>query len=163
LAAWQRLGVLSPGAYTIRVLDVAGLAGWLLWNMIGPVYLALVIFFLLFLLRLLLRSTWAAAAVCVALAGLTNLADPDPLLATVSAMALVSSGLWVMVRFGILPFTLVLLLQIVGLQAPLTSDLSAWYASRGLIVVALVLTLAAWSFRNALGGRKVLQEDFLEH
>src|ERR1022692_4476875 len=68
-----------------------------------------------------------------------------------------------MIRFGILPFTLVLLLQIVGSQAPLTSDLSAWYASKGLIVVALVLALAVWSFRHALGGRKVLQGYFLKH
>ena len=67
-----------------------------------------------------------------------------------------------MVRFGILPYTLVLLLQIVMNQAPLTSDLSAWYASKGLVVVALVLGLAVWSFRNALGGRKVLHGDFLE-
>jgi hypothetical protein len=45
---------------------------------------------------------------------------------------------------------------------PLTSDLSAWYASRGLVAVALALALATWSFRHALGGRKVLSEGFLE-
>jgi hypothetical protein len=45
----------------------------------------------------------------------------------------------------------VILLQLVGSQAPLTSDLSAWYASKGLIVVGLILVLAAWSSRNALG------------
>ncbi|HYL77610.1 MAG TPA: serine/threonine-protein kinase [Bryobacteraceae bacterium] len=163
VVAWQRLGDLTLGGYTIRVLDVAGLTGWLLWNMIGPVYLALVIFFFFFLLRLALRKTWAIVAVCVALVGLGNLAGPDPLVATGFVMALVFAGLWVMIRFGILPFTLVLLLQIVGSQAPFTSDLSAWYVSKGLVVVALVLALAVWSFRNALGGRKVLQGDFLEH
>jgi hypothetical protein len=47
-------------------------------------------------------------------------------------------------------------------NAPLTSDLSAWYADKGLIVVALVLVLAIWSFRNALGGRRVLKGDVLE-
>ena len=67
-----------------------------------------------------------------------------------------------MIRFGILPHTVMILLNIVGSQAPLTSDLSAWYASKGLIVVALFLTLALWSFRHALGGRKVLPGDFLE-
>jgi len=44
---------------------------------------------------------------------------------------------------------------------PLTSDFSAWYAHIGLIVVALVLALAVWSFRNALGGRKVFRDDLL--
>jgi len=47
-------------------------------------------------------------------------------------------------------------------QTPVTSDLSAWYASKGLIVVALVQALAVWSFRNALGGRKVIKGDFLD-
>jgi hypothetical protein len=139
------------------------LAGWLIWNMIGPAAFALGIFFLFFLFRLVLRNTWVAAAAYVALFGGLSLTDPDPLLATVLAVVVLSSSLWVMIRFGILPFTLVLLLQIVGSQAPLTSDLSAWYASKGLIVVALVLALAVWSFRHALGGRKVLQGDFLEH
>ena len=45
---------------------------------------------------------------------------------------------------------------------PLTSDFSAWYASRGLTMVALTAALAIWSFRHALGGRKVLAESFLE-
>ena len=54
----------------------------------------------------------------------------------------------------ILESTLLLLL--------LTSDFSAWYASRGRTAVALTLALAVWSFRNALGGRKVLSERFLD-
>jgi len=163
LFEWQSLGVLSPQLFTIKVLDATGLAGWLIWNMIGPAAGALVIFFLFFLFRLVLRNTWAAAAVYVALFGGLSLTGPHPLPATVLAVVVLSSSLWVMIRFGILPFTLVILLQVVGSQAPLTSDLSAWYASKGLIVVALILALAVWSFRNALGGRRVLQGDFLEH
>jgi serine/threonine-protein kinase len=162
LVAWQSFGRMSLGGYTTRVLDPAGLAGWLLWNMIGPIFLALITFFIFFLLRLVLRNTWAAAAVCVVLDGLANLSAPDPFLSAVLGMMLISSGLWVMIRFGILPLALLILLELVGLQAPLTSDLSAWYASKGLIVVALILGLAVWSFRNALGGRKVIKEDFLE-
>ena len=155
--------VLGPSPYTINTLDGVGLLGWLLWNVIGPAAAALIFFFIFFLLRLVLRNTWAAAAVFVALFGGPGLAAPDPLLATVFSVVMYSSSLWVMIHFGILPFTLMLLLQIVGSQAPLTSDLSAWYASKGLIVVALILALALWSFRNALGGRKVIQGDFLEH
>jgi serine/threonine-protein kinase len=162
LVDWHSLAVLSVSPYTINTLDAAGLVGWLLWNMIGPAALALGIFFIFFLVRLVFRNTWAAAAVYVFLFGSLSLTDPNPLLAVVSAVVPLSLSLWVMVRFGILPYTLVLLLQIVMNQAPLTSDLSAWYASKGLIVVALILALAVWSFRNALGGRRVLPGDFLE-
>ena len=68
-----------------------------------------------------------------------------------------------MLRFGILPGTLIVLISVamVG-TSPLTSDLSAWYASRGLIVVGLTLALAIWSFGHALGGRKVFKDGFLD-
>ena len=163
LIDWQRSGVMTMSTYTIYTLDAAGLVGWLLWNMIGPALLALIAFFLVFLLRLVFRRTWVAAAVYVVLYAALSLAGADSLPHIALGMALIVSGFWVGLRFGILPITLVLLLQLVGSQAPFTSDLSAWYASQGLIVVALILALAVWSFRNALGGRKVLQEDFLEH
>jgi hypothetical protein len=68
-----------------------------------------------------------------------------------------------MIRFGILPHAVMILVSIIASAAPLTSDLSASYASNGLIVVTLALALAVWSFRHALGGRKVLHGDFLEH
>jgi hypothetical protein len=119
--------------------------------------------FVVFLLRLVFRNTWLAAAVYLALYAGLRLTAHVPLADIVFGMVLISSGFLVMIHFGILPITLVLLLQILMSQAPLTSDLSAWYASKGLIVVALVLALAVWSFRNALGGRKVLPGGFLEH
>ncbi len=66
-----------------------------------------------------------------------------------------------MIRFGILPCAVTFLVAVETFNWPLTSDFSAWYAGKGLIVVALLLALAVWTFRNALGGRKVLQGDFL--
>jgi hypothetical protein len=45
---------------------------------------------------------------------------------------------------------------------PLTSDFSAWYASMTIFAVAAVLALAAWSFRIALGARKLWREGFLD-
>ena len=44
----------------------------------------------------------------------------------------------------------------------LTPDLSAWYASGTIVFIAIVLVLALWSLRNALGGRKVWGGEFLE-
>jgi len=70
LFEWQSLGVLSLAqreTATIKVLDATGLAGWLLYNMIGPATFALIIYFLFFVFRLVLRNTWAAAFVFVTL------------------------------------------------------------------------------------------------
>jgi len=62
-----------------RELDGAGLVGWLLWNMIGPAVLALIGFCFFFLLRLLLRKTWVAAAVWISLYCGLNLTGADHL------------------------------------------------------------------------------------
>jgi serine/threonine-protein kinase len=163
LFEWQRLGVPNLYPTTINALDGAGLASYLLGSAIFATAFALFIFVFLFLLRLVIRNTWMAAAVYVAFfASLVGLAVPDPLPSILLVVVQFSAGLWVMMRFGLLPQIVLILVQNVGGQAPLTSDLSAWYVSKGLIVVGLALALAVWSFRHALGGRKVLKGDFLE-
>jgi serine/threonine-protein kinase len=161
LLNWQSLGVLALDPNTINTLDPSGLARLLLEGIIGPAVIAMGIFFFFFLFRVALSNTLAAAAVLVILVGGRNLAVGG-LSAAVFSVLTISLYLWVMIRFGILPFTLVILVTTIVGATPLTSDLSAWYASKGLIVVAVVLALAVWSFRHALGGRKVLKGDFLE-
>ena len=60
-----------------------------------------------------------------------------------------------------LPSAVMILIAETTSNWPLTADPSAWYADKSLVVIALILGLAVWSFRHALGGRKVLQDDFL--
>ena len=67
-----------------------------------------------------------------------------------------------MIPFGILPGTLIVLISTLVGTLPLTSDVSVCYASRGLAMVGLTLALAIWSFRHALGGRRVLSDTLLE-
>lgn len=118
--------------------------------------------FLFFLFRVILRNAWLAAAGFVALgAFLTAAGSAVPAESAGLAVLYVSLLLWVMIRFGVLPGVLMQTISAETFNWPLTSDFSAWYADKGLIVVALVLSLAVWSFRNALGGRKVLQGDLL--
>jgi hypothetical protein len=116
-------------------------------------------FFVFVLFRAILRNTWVAAAAFVALWVFSVATGTGGAPAVLVFSSILSSlFLWVMVRFGVLPCATMLMPA--GLW-PLTSDLSAWYADKGLIVVALLLALAVWSFRNALGGRRVLQGDLL--
>jgi serine/threonine-protein kinase len=164
LLDWQASGVLAPlSPRTINTLDPAELARLILGGMIVPAALAMMYFFVFFLFRLMFRNTWAAAAAFVALFGGLSVATAvNPFPTALYEAAQYSLVVWLMIRFGILPLTLVILLTTLVETTPLTSDLSAWYADKGLIVIALVLALAVWSFRNALGGRKVLKGDFLE-
>jgi serine/threonine-protein kinase len=159
---WQAMGVLALNSNRIETLDVTSMAQLLLTAVIIPAAIVMGLLFLFILFRLVLRNTWVAAAAVVALgAVLTYVGSPTPVGAIVGAVNF-SLLLWVTLRFGILPGTLVVVISTLVGTLPLTSDFSAWYASRGLTMVVLTAGLAIWSFRNALGGRKVLADSFLE-
>jgi serine/threonine-protein kinase len=147
----------------IGSLDGASVVSSLLSGVILPAAIVMGILFLVILFRLVLRRTWAAAAAFLALFAAVawpgGSGDLTPLVGGVVQNLLV---LLVTLRFGILPGTLVLMFALVAGSPRLTTDVSAWYASYGLLVLALTLALAVWSFRNALGGRKVLSESFLD-
>ena len=159
---WEALGELVLNGNRIQTLDVVLMARLLLTGVIIPAAMAMGLLFVFILVRLVLRHTWAAATAMVAFGALPNVIDSAPLLITLVGAAFLALLLWVILRFGILPGTLVIVFATLLGTLPLTSDLSAWYASRGMFIVVLTLAVAIWSFRNALGGRKVLKDGFLE-
>ena len=160
---FQTQGVLALTGNRIGTLDATRMASFLLAGVIFPAAIVMGVFFLLILLRLVLRYTWVAAAAVVGLRAVVAWSGGDAGASGVFADAVsVSLVLLVTLRFGILPGTLIVIFRTLVGTLPLTSDFSAWYASRGLTAVALTLVLAVWSFRHALGGRKVLSERFLD-
>jgi len=131
-------------------------------NLVGSgLPLALGGFFAFFLLRVLLRREWAAVVAFVGVA-----AAPFLLAGQWPAIVVNVVGplgfLWVMRRFGLLPFIVLFVVQNTVRQLPMTLDFSAWYAHGTITALVIVLGLAAGSFYVALGGRAVLREDFLE-
>jgi serine/threonine-protein kinase len=160
---WQSRGILQLDPTRIQTLDAVSLARLVLAGLILPAELVLAFLFLFILFRGLLRNTWVAAAAVGGAYLAVFLSAPllTPIDIAVNAV-FISGLLWVMLRFGILPASLIVLIALLVGETPLTSDLSAWYASKGLFMLGLTLVLAIWSFRNALGGRKVLEGDFLD-
>ncbi len=159
---WSAQGFATLSPTRIGALDGVLMAQLLLTALSAPAAMVMGLLFLFVLFRIVSRNTWIAAAAVVGLVVVIGVAfSRTPVAAIVFAVdfALI---FWVTLRFGILPGTLVLVISTLVGQFPLTSDLSAWYANRGLSMIALTAALAIWSFRNALGGRKVLNERFLE-
>jgi serine/threonine protein kinase len=157
--AWQGHANLALSPFTISTLNSAGLVRGLLSTPVSAIALAMFAALLLLLFRVILRHTWLAAAALVALMALfLGGGNPE---GTVFGLFLSLLWVFVLIRFGVLPFAVTFLVAVETFNWPLTLDLSAWYADKGLIVVALLLALAVWSFRNALAGRKVLQGDLL--
>ena len=124
------------------------------------------VFFLFLLLRLVLRWSWIAVGAIIALApAFVFLIAPHEtrLVAAATALIIVTGYAVVAIRFGMLTLAIAISTQAHGLVYPITWHLSAWYAPLGLMEVALLTGVSIWCFRNALGGRKVLKGDFLEH
>ena len=157
---WQRDARLVLQPYTLVTLSGAGLVRGVVASPVSVTVYAKFAGLLFLLCRAVFRKMWLAAAAFVLLvAPLTIVVSGGQ--PAVFAVVLPLAYLWVMIRFGVLPSALMTTLALVISNWPLTSDFSAWYSYIGLTVVALVLALAAWSFRNALGGRSVLRDDLL--
>ena len=155
---WDREGI-TP-AIDFDFLNGAGLVGDVLHRMVFLPALALGYCVLLFLLRLVLRNTWVASAAFVAIITLLTLPASDgSLITTILWVVRLSLLVWIILQYGILPIAVGMVVAGILAFGPLTTDLSAWYVDKGLILVGLVLTMAIWSFRNALGGRKVFGDD----
>jgi hypothetical protein len=71
-------------------------------------------------------------------------------------------GLWVLVlaRFGLLAFAGLLFCNALVPHAPLTADLSAWYAYQGILVALVVIGVAVYAFVIATGGQRLFREGF---
>jgi len=50
----------------------------------------------------------------------------------------------------------------VGVEVPLTLDVTAWYASRGWPVLLAVAALAVYGFHTSLGGKPMFGRSLLE-
>jgi hypothetical protein len=158
---WRGNAALNLSPYTITTLSGAGLARGLLASPFSIIAIAMGALFVLLLFRVILRNIWLAAAALVALIAFSTAATSATAAAATAFTGFCGLEIWVMIRFGVLPGALMMLVTAEIVNWPLTSDFSAWYSWVGLVVVALYLALAVWSFRNALGGRKVLQDDLL--
>jgi len=120
----------------------------------------LIFFFLLFVLRVLLRKEWLAAVVFVAIwVTLKTLGSDYPWIDG-SAYALLFGGAAIMVfRFGFVALAVGIFSTEMLLNVPLTVDFSAWYLSSVLLPLLSIIALAVWGFYNSLAGRKLWQGE----
>jgi serine/threonine-protein kinase len=122
------------------------------------------VFFILFMLVVIFRREWLAASAfvvfltvisVVASAGSAIVATPIRLLQYVLMM-------FVMLRFGLLPFVVGSCIVNILLYFPITGDFSAWYAGSAIFALAFVVVFSAWAFHTALGGRPLFKEELLD-
>jgi Protein kinase domain len=123
---------------------------------------SLLIFFLLFLIRLAVRKDWIALIVIVFLGAITNTGG-DYAIATFifGALTWVSICL-VLRRFGLLTLVIGLVTQNILYVFPLTTHLSRWYVPSALAGLFAILGLSLYGFRAALAGQSLFSAEVLE-
>ena len=124
------------------------------WSVAGPIFMALAMLFILFLLRVLLRSEWAAVVLLVLIltAGDALGSDSPLLIGIVNAVAY-GATVFVLARFGLLAVVVGFVSASMLSWFPITTDLSAWYSGIGLAGVLLLLGLTVYGFHTSLGGQ----------
>jgi Protein kinase domain len=125
------------------------------------VFTGLALLFVLFLLRMLLRRQWAAAAVFVAIMVAVASAE-GPLLFV--PFGLIAAVLWVFIltRLGLVAAIVYFFCVNLLIEIPITTEASAWYAGIGFAALLVFASLALYGFYTSLGGRSVFGELKLE-
>lgn len=159
LAAWDRAygDVKSslPSAWMLSQTRIV--LAWLV-NAAGEALRStLITFLILFFARTVFRKDWLAVIVCGVLFGLpTGFGAPSFWPGFLIGAIVNTLAFTVAARAGLTSlFAFLLLLSPLLTVAP-NLDLSVWYASNGLLFYALLAALAAFAFRSALAGRRVL-------
>ena len=112
-------------------------------------------FFVLFVLRMLLRSQWAAMIAFTAFFTVLNaLGNERVWLGGVIGLLYFGTAALVIVRFGgLLAFVIGAFVSSLLFDVVLTLDSSAWYLGSNGLVLAVVAVLAIWAFYTATGRR----------
>ena len=160
---WKRhAGGWTPNLDNSEVL--AGARGTLATCLSGGTHAireTLFFFFLIFLLRVVLRNQWVAAAgFALIFAGLSLLGSSShPIMDSVATFLTVAVVAFLVLRWGVLALAIAILVSNIIGNAPITAHTSAWYFGSAVFMLAGVVALTAWAFRTAIAGQRLWKTD----
>lgn len=134
-----------------------------LGNIIGALVGLLLFFFVLVLLRVVVRNRWLAAALFVIIFTTPKIIGSEhPLIDGPVWMIIYGIAAFAVVRFGLIVLAMAGFTANVLLNLPHTADFSAWYAPNVIGVLLSFVAIAVWGFYAALAGQKVLKDELFE-
>jgi serine/threonine-protein kinase len=153
-----------PGEVEL-LLGMRSTLGVVLQEALYAIRNVLMYFFILFILRMLLRSQWAAIVGFTAFFTLLNaLGNDEVWVGAVIGLLYFGTAAFVIVRFGgLLAFVVGAFVSPLLFDVILTRDSSAWYFGNSLFLLAIVAALAVWAFYTATGGRPWSDSSRLAH
>jgi hypothetical protein len=125
-------------------------AGLLVMTVLYAIRTALFFVFLLFLLRLLLKNQWVAAAafalIFAILDFLEALTGAQPMVDAVLTILIFSVFAFAVLRWGLTTLAVGVMVTELLLMLPATADPAAWYVGPAVLVLAIPVALATWAF-----------------
>ncbi|MGB7555271.1 MAG: protein kinase, partial [Candidatus Korobacteraceae bacterium] len=138
------------------------LGSWM-WHLATSVQGTLLFFFVMFVLRVLLRKPWLAALAFVAVWTAIKTIGSHHILIDVSTFAAIYAiAAFVVLRFGFIALAIGMFTVDVLLNIPVTTNLSSWYLGGSLFVMLTIIGLAVWGFYISLAGQKIWKESLFE-
>jgi serine/threonine protein kinase len=132
-------------------------------NIIGSIRTTVIFFFLLVLLRVLVKNRWLAAGIFVLLLTVPRILGSDhPFTDTPVLLVIYSIAAFAVVRFGLIVLVTGVFCVDAILNVPITLDFSNWYAARSFSVVLGFVLIAAWGFYTSLAGQRLWRDDLFE-
>jgi hypothetical protein len=124
---------------------------------------ALINFFLLFVLRVVLRNQWLAVVAFVGLYLVTYLpGQPYPWINAIVITANFSLAAFVLTRFGLLAFAAGVFVDDLLDLLPVTTNTAAPYFPQSVLTMAIALALCIWAFRTSIAGSRLWRADLLD-
>jgi serine/threonine-protein kinase len=122
----------------------------------------LVAFFILFLLRALLRKPWLVGAAFVLMFTFVgSLGTSTPQIDIPLAVVASSATYFVLTRFGLVAFLLGEYVGVVLRLSPITTDFNAPYFGSGVFAILFTLAIAGYGLHTALAGHSIIQDELL--
>jgi serine/threonine-protein kinase len=129
----------------------------------GSVQGTLQLFFVMFVLRILVRKSWLAAILFVALfAGMQSINADNLMVSIPLNVAIYGIAALIVLRFGLVSLATGIFVANVILNVPITTNTSNWYFTNNIAVLGLFAAMAAWGCYTSLGGQKILGEKVWE-
>ncbi len=120
-------------------------------------------FFLIFLLRVVLRNQWLALVCFIGVfTAINTLRSDHPQIVWPVWLLVYTLAAGAVSRFGLIVLAAAIFTANILLNLPYSLDFSTWYAAHAAAMVAGCLALAAWGFYTSLGGQKVWKDELFE-
>lgn len=129
----------------------------------AALFQAFIALFLLLLFVIVMRSEWLAlVALWLLMTVLTTLISQGSLIMVPFFALWAFLVLFALKRYGLLAAISALFFAHLAIFYPITTELTAWYATDFTIALVICLALAAYGFYTSLGGQKLLSGKLLE-